>query len=109
MKTFYALEPHVNGTTRYAVGDKRDADENEVKHLVDLKVLGTSPPKSEKANATGKTSFDYVTDKLGDKPLAKASKNELLVIAAYEKADVPQGDEATETELRSAIEAKRKA
>ncbi|MCI1143148.1 hypothetical protein MOP88_13955 [Sphingomonas sp. WKB10] len=49
MKTFYALEPHVDGTTKYAPGDKREADENEVKHLIDLKVLGTEPPAKEKA------------------------------------------------------------
>lgn len=49
MKTFYAQEPHVDGTTIYNPGDKRDADENEVKHLVDLKVLGDKPPKGVKA------------------------------------------------------------
>ena len=52
MKTFYAHEPHVSGTTRFEVGDKREADENEVKHLVDLNVLGDKPPaKSEAAPA----------------------------------------------------------
>lgn len=52
MKTFYALEPHVDGTTQYGIGDKRDADENEVKHLIDLGVLGDKPPKkSESAPA----------------------------------------------------------
>lgn len=49
MKTFYAHEPHVDGTTKYEPGDKREADENEVKHLVDLKVLGTEPPVKAKA------------------------------------------------------------
>lgn len=49
MKTFYAQEPHVDGTTIYNPGDKREADENEVKHLVDLKVLGDKPPEGAKA------------------------------------------------------------
>jgi len=44
MKTFYAQEPHLDGTTLYQPGDKREADENDVKHLVDLKVLGDKPP-----------------------------------------------------------------
>lgn len=106
MKTFYALEPHVNGTTKYAVGDKREADENEVKHLVDLKVLSDTPPKLTRPVLKP---LDYVGNKLGSKPLDEAKKNELLVIAAYERADVPQGDEATEAELRAAIIAKRAA
>ena len=105
MKTFYALEPHVNGTTLYNPGDKREMDEADAKQLVDLKVLGDKPPKPGKSE---KKPLDYETDKLGNKPLGKASKDELLVIAAYEKADVPQGDEATEAELIQAIEAKRK-
>lgn len=49
MKTFYAHEPHVSGTTRFEVGDKREADENEVQHLVDLKVLGDKPPAKAEA------------------------------------------------------------
>lgn len=56
MKTFYALEPHVDGTKQYAVGDKREADENDVKHLVDLKVLSDKPPakgKGSKEAASG--------------------------------------------------------
>ena len=48
MKTFYAQEPHVDGTTLYQPGDKREADENEVKHLIDLKVLGDKPPEKAK-------------------------------------------------------------
>lgn len=104
MKTFYVQEPHLDGTKLYNPGDKREADENDVKHLVDLKVLGDKPPKK----AAEKPAPDYVADKLGDKPLAKASKDELLVIAAYEQADVPQGDDATVAELVKAIEAKRK-
>lgn len=99
MKTFYVQEPHVSGTTLYSPGDKREADENDVQHLVDLKVLGDKPPKKAP---------DYAADKLADKPLKSASKDELLVIAAYEQADVPQGDEATVAELVKAIEAKRK-
>lgn len=99
MKTFYAQEPHLDGTKLYNPGDKREADENEVKHLVDLKILGDKPPKK---------GLDYETDKLRDKPLGKANKDELLVIAAYEGADVPQGDDATVAELVKAIEAKRK-
>lgn len=105
MKTFYAQEPHLDGTKLYNPGDKREADENDVKHLVDLKVLGDKPPKAAKPE---KKPLDYEADKLGDKPLGKASKDELLVIAAYEKAIVPQGDEATPAELVQAIEAKRK-
>lgn len=98
MKTFYALEPHLNGTTLYQPGDKREADEHEVKHLVDLKVLGDKPPKK---------ALDYLADKLGDKPLDKATKDELLVIAAYESADVPEGDAAKVADLVRAIETKR--
>jgi len=45
MKTFYALEPHLDGATLYQPGDKREADENDMKHLVDLKVLGDKPPE----------------------------------------------------------------
>jgi len=100
MKTFYVLEPHVSGTTKHQPGEKREADENEVKHLVELGVLGEKPPKKP---------LDYSADKLGEKPLNKASKDELLVIAAYEKAEVPQGDDATIAELVKAIEAKRSA
>lgn len=107
MKTFYALEPHVNGTTKYAVGDKREADENEVKHLVDLKVLGDKPPKAVKADKQS-SAPDYERDSLQKLDLKKANKDQLLVIAAYEQAAVPQGGEATEAELISAIEAKRK-
>ena len=52
MKTFYAHEPHVDGTTTYQPGDKREADENEVKHLVELGVLGEKPPaKAEETSA----------------------------------------------------------
>lgn len=100
MKKFYALEPHVAGTTRYNVGDVREADENEVQHLVELKILGDKAPKKVP---------DYDRDGLKDADLTKASKDELLVIAAYEKADAPKGDGHTEAELRKAIEAKRKA
>lgn len=50
---------------------------------------------------------DYERDNLKDLPLADADKDRLLVIAAYEGADVPQGDAATEEDLRTAIEAKR--
>ncbi len=99
MKTFYAQEPHLDGTTLYNPGDKREADENAVKHLIELKVLGDKPPKK---------ALDYESDKLGEKVLTKASKDELLVIAAYEQADVPQGGDATTTDLVKAIEAKRK-
>lgn len=99
MKTFYVQEPHLDGTKLYSPGDKREADENDVKHLVDLKVLGDKPPKK---------GLDYETDKLGEIDLKKASKDQLLVIAAYEQAEVPQGDAATMPELVKAIEAKRK-
>ena len=51
---------------------------------------------------------DYQRDGLGDKPLADASKNELMVIAAYEQADAPEGEKHTKAELIKAIEAKRK-
>lgn len=46
---FYALEPHVDGTTKYEIGDPREADENEVKHLVELGVLSTEKPKGAKS------------------------------------------------------------
>ncbi len=100
MKTFYAQEPHLDGTTLYQPGDKREADENEVKHLVELNVLGDTPPTSTP---------DYERDSLKTADLGKASKAQLLVIAAYEGADAPKGDAHSETELRKAIEAKRKA
>ena len=102
MKTFYVHEPHVNGTTAYAVGDKREADENEVKHLVDLKVLGDKPPKLAKSDAGP----DYERDNLGALDLAKAGRDQLLVIAAYEKVDVSA--DAKVADLVKAIEAKRK-
>ena len=54
------------------------------------------------------TTLDYEKDKLGDKPLKDASKDQLLVIAAYEEVNVPKGDRATEAELIKVIEAKRK-
>jgi hypothetical protein len=103
MKTFYAQEPHLDGTTLYQPGDTREADENDVKHLVDLKVLGDKPP------VTAKSKPDYDRDDLKLLELAKASKDQLLVIAAYEGADAPKGDSHSEAELRKAIEAKRKA
>ena len=51
----------------------------------------------------------YRDDGLKDADLATADKNALLVIAAYEGADVPEGDAATEDELRTAITAHRTA
>lgn len=107
MKTFYAHEPHVDGTKTYAVGDKRDADENEVQHLVELKVLGEKPPKGAKAEKAGDDTPDYERDDLGKLDLKKANKNQLLVIAAYEKAEVAA--DATIADLIKAIEAKRVA
>ncbi|WP_370308330.1 hypothetical protein [Sphingobium abikonense] len=103
MTTFYVQEPHLDGTTMYQPGDKREADENDVKHLIDLKVLGDKTPKAAKELP------DYERDSLKDLDLGKASKDQLLVIAAYEQADAPEGDEHTAAELRKAIEAKRKA
>lgn len=50
---------------------------------------------------------DYERDGLKDLNLDEADKDRLLVIAAYEGAEVPQGDEATEGDLRAAILAKR--
>lgn len=47
MKTFYALEPHLDGTTTYQPGDEREADEHEVQHLVDLGVLSPEKPKAK--------------------------------------------------------------
>lgn len=44
MKNFYVLQPHVSGTTVYAIGDRREADENDVQHLVELGVLGDKKP-----------------------------------------------------------------
>jgi hypothetical protein len=103
MKTFYALEPHLDGTKLYQPGDKREADENDVKHLIDLKVLGDKPP------VVAKPAPDYDRDGLKSLDLGKADKDQLLVIAAHEGADVPQGDGHTPAELRKAIDAKRKA
>jgi hypothetical protein len=103
MKTFYAQEPHLDGTTLYQPGDKREADENEVKHLVELKVLGDKPPVAAKSVP------DYERDGLKTVDLSKASKDQLVVIAAAEGAEAPKGDGHTEAELRKAIEAKRKA
>ena len=100
MKTFYALEPHLDGTTLYQPGDKREADENDMKHLVDLKVLSDKPPKAKP---------DYEQDNLKGLDLKKASKDQLLIIAAYEQADVAQGEGATIAQLVTAIVAKRKA
>ena len=54
MTLFYALEPHIDGTKTYAPGDEREADENEVKHLVDLKVLSTEKPKAKAEAAAHK-------------------------------------------------------
>jgi uncharacterized protein involved in exopolysaccharide biosynthesis len=44
MKNFYVLQPHVAGNDKYAVGDRRLADENEVQHLIELGVLGDKKP-----------------------------------------------------------------
>jgi len=52
---------------------------------------------------------DYERDSLKDLALGDASKDQLLVIAAYEQADAPEGDAATEADLIKAIEAKRSA
>lgn len=52
---------------------------------------------------------EYVSDSLHELELAKADKKQLLVIAAYEQADVAKGDRATVAELIKAIEAKRNA
>jgi hypothetical protein len=49
MKTFHVLEPHLAGTSHYKPGDKREADENEVKHLLDLGVLSEKAPAAAKA------------------------------------------------------------
>jgi hypothetical protein len=106
MKTFYALEPHLDGTTMYQPGDKREVDEASVTHLVELKVLGDKPPKAA-AGTARKPKHDYEKEKLGDIALDKASKDQLLVIAAYEKADAPEGDALTEADLIKAITAKR--
>ncbi len=100
MKKFYVLDPHVAGTTRYDVGETREADENDVQHLVELKVLGDKAPKKVP---------DYERDGLKDVDLGKAGKDQLLVIAAYEGVDAPKGEGHTEAELRKAIDAKRKA
>jgi hypothetical protein len=50
MKTFHVLEPHVDGTKLYSPdgeNNTREADENEVKHLVDLGILSTEKPKGK--------------------------------------------------------------
>jgi len=58
MKKYYVLQPHVAGTTIYAIGDRREADENDVQHLVELGVLGDKKPdvpqeSAEQTFATG--------------------------------------------------------
>ncbi len=103
MKTFYAHEPHVAGTTLYNPGDKREADENDVGHLLKLGVLGDKPPKATAAPMA----IDYDRDGLKDLSLTAANKDQLLVIAAYEQAEA-SGD-ATKAALIKAIEAKRSA
>lgn len=57
----------------------------------------------------GPPQADYERDDLGKVDIHKPStdKATLLVIAAYEQAEVPEGD-ATKAELIKAIEAKRK-
>lgn len=50
---------------------------------------------------------DYERDNLKDLPLADADRDRLLVIAAYEGADVPDPDKADDAALRTAIETKR--
>jgi hypothetical protein len=60
MTKFFAAEPHVDGTRLYEIGDEREADETEVRHLLDLKVLSTEPvekkslPGAEANKAEGK-------------------------------------------------------
>lgn len=103
MATYYVQEPHLNGTKIYQPGDKREADESDVKHLIDLKVLGDKPPVLPKEKP------DYVRDGLSTLDLGKADKDQLLVIAAYEGADAPKGEAHSATDLRKAIETKRKA
>lgn len=104
MPKYYALEPHVSGTTLFAIGDTREVDdENDVKHLVDLGVLSKTKPKADEP----KGAPDYERDDLGKLELKKASKDQLLVIAAYEKAEVPEGDRATIPQLIAAIEKHR--
>lgn len=53
MSKFYVLEPHVAGTTTYSPGDEREAEETDVAHLVELKVLTGEKPKGWKAKAEG--------------------------------------------------------
>lgn len=109
MKKFHVLEPHVDGSKTYNVGDEREADEHEVQHLVLLKVLSTEKPKRKAVSTEPKPKPDYERDSLKDLDLKKGTKDQLLVIAAYEQAEVPQGDQATNAELIDAIEKKRKA
>jgi hypothetical protein len=55
------------------------------------------------------TAATYERDSLKDMALDKANKDQLLVIATYEQADVPEGDAATKADLVKAIVAKRKS
>jgi hypothetical protein len=51
----YAHEPHVDGTTKYAIGDEREVeDETQVQHLIELGVLGKDKPKALGAAAKNK-------------------------------------------------------
>lgn len=60
-----------------------------------------------RAARTAAAKPDYDRDSLKTLALDQADKDQLLVIAAYEQAEVPQGDAATPAELIAAIRVKR--
>jgi hypothetical protein len=121
MTKFTTLDTHIGDrpSAPYVPGETREVDDPaQVKHLVDGGTLGEYDAKAEKAfldkqkaaaRAPADTGPDYERDSLKDVDLHKASKDVLLVIAAYEKVDLPQGDGATKEQIAKAIEAKRKA
>ncbi|MBB3940700.1 hypothetical protein GGR39_002357 [Novosphingobium fluoreni] len=109
MKTILLLGTTViAGAVRYATeGPILVRNDEEADRLVELG-LAVEHDEDIGANDTDEGP-DYERDNLGELDLKKADKNQLLVIAAYEKADVPQGDAATKADLVKAIEVKRNA
>lgn len=111
MKTILLLGTAViAGAVRYATeGPIPVRDDAEADRLVE-EGLAVEPEEDLDGDAAEtEDGPDYERDNLSDLDLKKADKNQLLVIAAYEQADVPQGDAATKADLVKAIEAKRNA
>jgi hypothetical protein len=101
----------VHDVLRYPVEGGIPASDKEAQRLFENDLLVGDPepieqPGDEDGAGDGP---DYERDNLSALDLKKADKNQPLVIAAYEQAEVPQGDAATKPDLVKAIEAKRKA